>query len=318
MRAAGILALGTIGFYASLSAITEGAAFRDIFIDQIITVQRGRYIPLSSATLGFLGLPILLATVVLPPIAIILGIILRRPYVTATNLATLVLLPHMLQRFDASHLFSTAALLVPWASITVCGLGRTAPWESQVRWTGAAYRVTRVSRIAVAGVGVWSALIALSYGVYLSPLSPLASPPPQDLPRLLVSGRQTVIADDLGEARDDRRVVSYLDHHATSRQSIMILPASLSSSYTRTDLYFVLGLRPSGRYLEVQPNLETQPSVQSAMVRALHATRWVLLVHGGRWYGPVASAPPTAADRFVRAHFTTVLNTPTYALMRHT
>lgn len=322
LRPALLLLCSTVVFYALLALATDGTAFQEIFADQIITVQRGRYIPLSSMTPGFLVvcLPVLAATAFLPPALIALGLLTRRPHIAATNVATLILLPHIVQRLDTSHVFSTAAIVIPWAAICLRGVQHE-KWGSRTTagTPGAVVGHVRatirlLSRSAEIGAGGWAALVAVSYGIYLSPVSPISPTPPRMLPSLIVNGQESIIENDIADARADRAVIHYLRQRSAPRNRIMILPASLWSAYTRTDLYRVIGLVPSGRYLEIQPNVETQPLVQRQMIRALATTRWVLLVRGGRWYGPVAK-PPTAVDRYVRRHFRPVLRNRVYMLM---
>ncbi|HZU14488.1 MAG TPA: hypothetical protein VFB58_16730 [Chloroflexota bacterium] len=310
LAAAGVVAAASVLFYAGLDVWTAGAAFRDIFVDQIVTVQRGRYIPLADVYLPFLALvfPVFAATVVLPLGVFIAGLRGGRRWMTASSAGVLVLLPHTLQRFDTSHVFSTAALVIPWGLIMLTRLRRGEP-------AAAGMRLTRAVTGGVAVVTVWATALALAFAVYLSPLSPWGPEPASHLTQLIVTGKQTIIADDVEEARGDRAVVAYLGRHAAPGDSLLILPASLASNYTRTDLYFVIGLHPAGRYLEVQPGLERQASVQREMIRTLRHTTWVLLLRGGRWYGPSRGEPETAVDRYDPRHFRPVLRTPIYELV---
>ena len=57
------LAGATAAAYALLSAATAGAAWQDIFVDQVVTVQKGRYLSLLPLPFGPLGVPVLAATI---------------------------------------------------------------------------------------------------------------------------------------------------------------------------------------------------------------------------------------------------------------
>lgn len=327
MAAAAALSVTLMLFYLSLNLATDGYAFRDIFLDQVIAVQRGRFLSLASLPFGPLGLPVLLVLLAGPVLMILVGLRLRRPHVAATNFAVLALMPHFFQRVDTSHLFSMSALAIPWVVIGLATLARDAdPFanydEHDSRPAGDGTRGLGVIAVALGWIGLtvgaWCSVLVLAYTVYLSPLSPLSSTPPTQLPERVVSGQNTILAWDRAEAHDDRQVVRYVKQHATGRQKIFITPASSTSSYTRTDLYYVVGLQPSGGYLEVQPNVETQPAVRRRIEHDLLGGKWVVLVQGGPWFGPAANWQHVDDPlvRFIREHYHTVMQNFTYAILK--
>jgi hypothetical protein len=307
-----LFTLGFAGFYVLLSLATDGYAFRDIFTDQLVTVERSRFISLSKLPFGPLGIPFLVALLFGTPVVLLASLIQRELQLVASNLAVLILTSHFFQSADASHLFTTSALAIPWTVVSLCQMGEPG-------------RVGRFGGRVIAGclawigitVGAWGYLLVLAYGVYLSPLSPVAPNPPTELSKRVVMGDRIIIAADPTEARDDLQVLGYLHAHAKPNQEIFIAPESFTSSYTRTDLYYLIGLPPASRYLEVQPGIEVKPDVQRELIANLRTCQWIVWVRGGRWYGPVGDVALNAfpVEVYEKDHFRTVLQNGTYALL---
>lgn len=87
--------------------------------------------------------------------------------------------------------------------------------------------------------------------------------------------------------------------------------------YNATELYYVLGLKPATRYLEMNPGVETRPVVQREIIRDLGTCRWVVLWKHGYWYeanGTRQLGSPLL-DRFIRRRYQLVLQNPDYEVL---
>jgi hypothetical protein len=325
--ASAALVASFILFYLVCTLLTSGAAFKDIFVDQIVPVEAARRIPLWPPQFGPLGMPFALVMLAAPGALVVAGLLLRKPFIIATNLAALSLLPHFFQRADASHLFSTSVIVIPWALISLIEIAHPEGWRDKKVISVSRDRAYRGAGMGLATIGllagVWGSLIVVAYAAYLSPLSPLSDLNISHFSALQVpAGSNTIVAWSAGEARDDRRVIAYLREHARSSDSVFIEPQSIASSYTMTDLYYPLAMtvRPATRYLEMQGGLEDQPAVQREITTELRACTWIVVLYGGRWYRGVtsdASAPqPAMYDRYIARHYRTVFSTSTYLVLR--
>lgn len=319
----------TVAFYLVLDAVTAHRALQAIFFDQVGGVEAARRLPLFPPQFSPLGWPALLLSFLGPVAMVAVGLRTRRGDVAAMSLAVLALSPHFFQRADSSHLFSFAALAAPCTMVALAEIARHASGISQAgsrfasRWPFAVSNAL-LRYTAIAGAG-WSTLIVAAYAVYLSPLSPLAPAPISGLhSRLVAQGARTIIAWNPDIARDDRQIASFLHHRASSSQSVFITPLSVNPRgavhfyYTMTDLYYVLGMKPASRYLEMQGGVSTRPSVLGGLMHDLQHCDWVVLLHGGAWYtGPRAyrDADALAYERYINRHFRPVLSNPTYQLM---
>lgn len=315
------LAAGLLGFYLALDAVTAGTAIRQIFYDQIVLAEPARRIPLFPLAFGPLGIPFLPVTLLGPVLLAVAGLKHRQAHLVGTNLGVITLLPHFFQRTDASHLFSTAVITVPW---TIVGLLQWAEGSRAVMpGLRSGHHCARAAATALTfvgcTVGVWCSLIVVAYAVYMSPLSPLSADNVAHLPSGLVKeGSNLTISSSAAQARDDRQVISYLMHHGRPNQGVFITPLAIDSSYTRTDLYYALGFRPCTTYMEVQGGVQTRPDFQRRILRQLAHCRWVIVVQGGMWYRGSSAAHIPASDLiapFLRHHYRPVLRNQTYQVL---
>lgn len=326
--AAALLLLSSLSFFALLNWVTAGYAFRDIFLDQLGPVQRGRFMALWPPTFGPIAVPLALVTFVGPPLAAAAALRVRRPDLAAAHLGVIVLMSHYYQRAERAHLYGVAAIALPWLLVSLLSLAGDGPDSTRPGRVGPAagaeHLVARFARGAAAWVMVpialWMALILAGYAAYVSPLSPLATNNVGTLgARIVSAGVRATIDRDAGEARDDRAVIAYLDAHALPGQSVFIGPRRLRIPNTRTDLYYLLPVPPASRYLEIQPGLEAQPAIQRQIIGRLRSCAWVLLLHGGQFYrfatGPYP-VPHPLLDQYVAHHYRMVLRNPTYLLLR--
>jgi len=332
--AAGLALVAATGiFHLALSAVTGGQALRDIFLDPIFVVDPAHRLPLFPPYFGPAGVPLEFLVVGGPPLLIVLGLLHKRPYLVATNLGVLTLLSQFFQRADWQHLFAAGAVSVPWM---LFGFGELLYRENRFHRAVAPVldgdagdgEVRTASRLitgtlAAVGlvVGACYSIVVLSYGVYLSPLSPVTS---ESVYRswsqhVVHAGSSTIVASSRGEARDDTQLVAYFHRYARSSQQLFIAPITLRYDiYNQTALYYVLGLHPASKYLEMLPGLEKRATVQKEIIADLRSCKWIVLWKGGFSREPNSSVVPGSAllEHFVRAHYHVVLQNPTYEVLR--
>jgi hypothetical protein len=331
---AGLALVAATGFFhLALSAVTAGQALRDIFLDPIFAVDPAHRLPLLPPYFGPAGVPLELLVVGGPPLLIVLGLLHKRPYVVATNLGVLTLLSQFFQRADWQHLFAAGAISVPWM---LFGFAELLQPENRVHRAvnsaldgvtrhqqdrAASRLITRTLAAVGLVVGAWYSIVVLSYGVYLSPLSPVSS---ESLYRnwsqhVVHAGSSTIIASSRGEARDDTQLVAYFHRYARSSQQLFIAPTTLRYDiYNQTALYYVLGLHPASRYLEMLPGLEKRATVQNQIIVELRNCNWIVLWKGGFSPEPNSSVVPGSAllEHFVRTQYRLVLQNQTYEVLR--
>jgi hypothetical protein len=325
-RAAAGLAAGMIGFCLALSALTGGDALQQTIFEPIFDISPGRRLPLVPPHFGWWGIPLELAVLLGPPAMIAAGLLLRRPYLVATNLAALVLVQHFQQRADWIYLLSVGTIVVPWllhSLIELLAAREDVPRSifgqaRQVSSAGARAARGVMSALGL-GASAWYLLLTLVLAVYFSPLSPLARSSVLRDRTLLVQGAgNAIIAPDHQEAVDDRAVIAYLRAHSRPTQRVFVAPRALRYAiWNDTALYFVLDLRPADRYLEMNPGVETRAPVQREIIRDLRHCRWVVLTAEGYWYEPNASHIPGSPllQRYVHAHYRVVLRNASFQVM---
>ncbi len=327
-EAAATLALGTIAFCLTLIVVSGGDALHQTIFEPLL-ISPGRRLPLLPPHFGWWGLPLELAVLAGPPAMVVAGLVLRRPYLVGTNLAALVLVQHFLQRADWIYLLCVGAIVVPWMLVSLADLLRRPEGvrlspsilgpERTLHGMGAMVVRGVLGYIAIAIAG-WYLLLALVLAVYVSPLSPLASASVLHDPSLLVqSGGNAIIVRDLSEAVDVRAVVHYIQVHRRPDQRVFVAPRALRYAiWNDTALYYVLGLRPASKYLEMNPGVETRVSVQREIIRDLHSCTWIVLSRAGYWYEPNTSHVPGSPllQRFIRGHYRRVFNDSSYQIFK--
>lgn len=301
-----LLLLGlSIAYYASLVRWAGSVALQDIFVDPIKYIGPTQHSPLFPPTFGWLFLPVELSVIVGPAVLIVLALRLRNRMALIAGAGAYAFLPHFLNTADVTHLFNVACISVPLLLSGTLALPRTPAWR------------VRILSVGVLVPAVWTTLIVLAYGVYLSPLSPLSPQPVTTLTsRLVVSSRGPVIDSTPSEARDTRAVLDFLGRHAHPGQRLFVSPRSIQSTYTMTDLYYLAGLHPATPYLEFENGVVTRPSVQRRIIAALAHCPWVVLIHGGSWYSPGTSRGQTGpVDHYIQSHYHQVRQNATYAVL---
>jgi len=329
--ALGGLTFALVALYVLLNGFTDGAAIQQIFTDQIVYAEPARRIPLFPLAFGPLGVPLVPVTLLGPLLLLFVGLRRGLPHPAATNLAVITLLPHFFQRTDASHLFSTAVITVPWTVVGLYALldGSSPGSWSRTRVLAPAPPTRRQASVLGAALGwtgitagVWCSLIVLGYAAYLSPLSPLDTDNITHVSsRLVDNGKNIIIDSTASQAHDDRQVIAYLERHGRPSQSVFITPLAVSSAYTRTDLYYALGFRPASMYMELQAGVQTRPVVQRRILRQIKDCRWVIVVKGGMWYrGTDAGHIPKSdlIEPFLHRHFDSVMQNGTYDVLAPT
>jgi hypothetical protein len=297
------------GLYGLLDLQTGGQALVDLVSDPSRGTNFWPRPALFPPNYGIVGVPVIIAAIVLPIGLVLLGAFRRKSYIVATNLGMLTLIPHFLQYPDASHLFSLASIDIPWALICLQGLAHTGDaLETRPR-----VRVPLDACVLL--VGAWSILVVLSYSVYFSPISPFSSQRLTALgTRAVWGGSRTIFESSAVDAASDRRIITYVDQHVPADQRILILPVHIGSLFTRTDLYFVLQRRPATKYLMLL-GLLAHAGGYLDLERNLNDTAWLVLIRGGPWYNPVpATFQGGGVERYIRKQFVTVVRTPTYLI----
>jgi hypothetical protein len=81
---------------------------------------------------------------------------------------------------------------------------------------------------------------------------------------------------------------------------------------------YVLGRQPATRYLNMEPGLETQASVQREIMRDLRDCAWIILWQGGYWFEPNASQRPGSPllERFIQSHYRLAMHNASYQVYR--
>jgi hypothetical protein len=302
-------ALSTAVLYGLLDLQTGGQALVDLVSDPSRGTNFWPRPHLFPPNYGIVGIPLIVAAIVLPLGLALLGALQRKSYIVATNLGMLTLVPHFLQYPDASHLFSLASIDIPWVFICLHGLVPT----------GDALEARARGRTPLDGVvmlaGAWSILVVLSYSVYFSPISPLSSQRLTALgSRTVWAGSRTIFESSVVDAASDRRIISYVDRHIPANQRIIILPRHIGSLFTRTDLYYVLQRRPATKYLMLL-GLLAHAGGYLELERNLHTISWLVLIRGGPWYNPTpANFQGGGVERYIQREFLPVLRTPTYII----
>jgi hypothetical protein len=301
------------GAYLFFVVQSGGQAFVDLVLDPSrgITSWPGRP-HLWPLAFGPIGVPILAASILSPLLMTILGLARRRPYVAATNASMLLLVPHYLQWPDASHLFSLAAVTIPWALVCLAWAKRR-----QSPHQRAPGPVQRAALIATLAGGIWAALVAASYTVYFFPFSPFTSQGVGTLSQRLISaGDRSLIELSPQDAQSGRALIRFAERNIPPRDEIVILPKSDGSLFTRTDMYYVLQRRPATRYLMLLGLVAHQGAARE-LLRDLHGCRWVVILHGGPWFSP--ATPPLFGgriERYLAAHTRVVFRSHTYDVLR--
>jgi hypothetical protein len=303
------LVLCSAGIYGLLDLQTGGQALVDVVSDPFRGTNFWPRPALFPPNYGIVGIPVIIAAVLLPVGLMFLGAACRKPYIVATNIAMLTLIPHFFQYPDGSHLFSLASIDIPWALICLQGLSGT---EDALDARPRA-RVPLDGLIMLAGA--WSILVVLSYSVYFSPISPISA---QRLTRLgdraVWAGSRTIFENSPVDAQSDRRIMAYVDRHVPANARIIILPVHVGSLFTRTDMYYELQRRPATKYLMLL-GLIAHAGGYRDLERDLRSCPWLVLIRGGPWYNPTpATFLGGGVEKYIEKSFVTVLRTPTYVI----
>lgn len=323
IESAVILAAGTGLILGILTVLTSGAAFDQLVVDAFIRIPPGRSLPFHPLALNRVLLPLEVVTLLGPAALACTGLVKRRGYIVASNMAIAMLAAHYLQRAESDYLYAVSAAVVPWlvlSLVSLRGSGDTLAPHTTPRGT----RALLTTWLAIIALSA-SALTVLMLVLYPATLSPLMPGTPSNVStfgaRQITNGTNSIVASSPHVARDDRQVLTYLKAHASLRQRIYISPIGLRHAmWNMTSMYFLLEMTPGTRYLEMNPGVETRASVQREIIHALHRTTWVLLWKGGFWYEANASqklGSPLLA-RYIPRHYRTVLTNFTYELLRKT
>jgi hypothetical protein len=322
-RLAIALAAGMALFYGVLDVMTGGKAIQQMVVDPILRIEPHRRVPIIPPLFGPFGLPAVVVLFLGPLSLIVAGLRRHMPILVAGNLALCTLLPQVLQDADWGHLFGVAALGVPWVLLglyDLSGVGESAGAERQTATDRAVFSSRGAWKTLVAvgfSVGLSYSLFVLIYGVFVSPLSPASRNFVAQRPTVIVgSGAHMIVARNKSEARDERAVIAYLSRHSTARDSVFVAPAALRRmDYNMTVLYYALAMRPASQYLEANPGLETQESVQRAIARELGSCKWIVLwkdtaqSNAGGLGGPLLG-------QYIHANYRTVFSSPTFDVLR--
>jgi len=314
-------------FYLAVNALTGGDALQDIFLDPILVVAPGRRLPIIPPWIVAPYLPVEVVTVVGPLVMIAIALRSGQTYAAATILASTILLLQFFQRADATHLMEVAAVIIPWLLITLVRLPLDAsgyrPRRAMAPRTAKAPRTNSRALAACAIVGLPIVTnCGTGYGAVQYVLAHSVHHGSPGLPRLASSavvqvGRRAIVAGSTREAQDALEVARYLQKHGSARQNVFIDTVHLRHSmYNDTVLYYLLGMRPATRYLEMEPGLETQQRVQKEIIARLRDCPWIILWKGGFWFEPNASqvAGSPLLERFILGHYTLKLQNTTYKL----
>jgi len=312
---------GLLGFYLLLAVLTDGEAIRQIVLDPIQRIGPARALPLVPLDLPLAVAPLALVTVLGPVAMAVLGLSLRRPYIAATNAGLIPLLGHLVQRADSQYLFWTAALIVPWILVSMVDLIRieAVPRSNPMHVHRKDRWLSRLIAWISLSIGPPFGGILILYTLWISPISVLS---PTSLwhghSRFVTGSGNTILAMTSAEARDDRQIIGYISQHAYHTDSIFVAPTRIRNAmWNATELYYVLGLRPATRYLEMNPGVETQPEVQREIIGDLSTCRWVVLWKHGYWYeanGTRQLGSPLLA-RFIHHRYRLALQNPDYEVL---
>jgi hypothetical protein len=322
-RVAIALAAGIALFYGVLDVLTGGRAIQQMVIDPILRIEPHRRVPIIPPLFGPFALPAAVVLFLGPPSLILLGLRRHMPTLVAGNLALCALLPQVVQDADWGHLFGVAALGVPWVLLCLYDLSGV---DESVRTASH----TTTGGVVASSRGAWRWLVAVGFSLGLayasfvliycavaSPLSPASrNYVGQHQSVIIGSGVHMIVARNRSEARDERAVIAYLSQHATAHDSVFVAPAALRRmDYNMTALYYALAMQPASPYLEANPGLETQESVQRVIMHELGSCKWIVLWkdtgqrNAGGLGGPMLG-------RYIHANYRKALSTTTFEVLR--
>ncbi len=205
----------------------------------------------------------------------------------AMALLSLVLLPQLFQRPDSGHYAFVGPVslgLLPWAL-----LRRTPP------------RSATLAISLLAATAIWMT----------------ASP---EIGSVVRNDGRSFDASSARSARQQQRVLDWLDTHVRPGQKLFVGPADLRWAFsTPTELYFLTPrLRPAGFYLELGPGDDT-PVFTHRLMDDLHRADVLVLddlslpfYREQIW--PEARAGSALPNTFVRRHFHAVYQTGAYSI----
>jgi hypothetical protein len=318
------LCLAVLAFYALLAAVTSGQALQEILIQPVVHIEPYRRVSLFPPGFGPLGVPAALITLLGPPLLVFVGVLTRRPAVAATNVAVCIVLAQVLQDPDWGHLFGVAAIAVPWTILTLLDAYADGFSRSKIAAASrvpAAWFTSSLLRLALrlcAVVGALYIIFVVAYGIVASPLSPVSSIFIGHGPANVIgSGTHMIVARTVREGTDGNQVATYLRAHARPRERVYIIPSALfSGEYNMTVLYYALDLPPASMYLESDPGLQIQPSVQRTILKELHHCTWIVIWKDARQAKDRNGRKESAGERYIGNAFRPVLVNRTYVLLK--
>jgi hypothetical protein len=313
--------------YGALNVVAAGKALPEIFLLPIMVINPGRRVPLFPPQFGPLGVPIEIALLTVPIVVVLLTLKLRRPYLAATNIGTLCLMPHLVQHANWEHLCITAAMVLPWNLLTLTSLlsrsedqigslpvlGKSAPSAGPV-----VYRMVRwTTRFCWITACIYPAFLVLAWFLYFSSLSPISSF--HGWNDTVTVGGRTIIAFNPAEARADGQVARYLVRHAGPNDRLFISQGTLVAAESNpVVMYYLSGMQPANSHLELNPGVENTAPVERQIIGTLHPGTWIVewTAGLGTERGVNRGHGSHVFERWVRAHTRLMLEDSNYRVLR--